>query len=102
MTLLEITLAVMSKSWRSTGKLAGPEPKTLTGKVTFKMLPLPAKVVKDGASIKTQLGTILVGSFTTLNPETKAILAATSSMASFRRSVYATRPPVGVVCPEVA
>ena len=101
-TLLEMTLAVMSSNWRSTGNPAGPEPRTLMGKETFRMLPLPANVVNDGASTKTQLGTILVASVTTLIPATVAIFDATSSMASLRRSVKATTPPGGVRCPRVA
>jgi hypothetical protein len=81
------TAAAMLSNWRRTGKPAGPEPITFTGKFILSTLPLPANISKDGASIKAQLAMSFVGSFTTRKPVTVVSSAVRSSRPSFRQSV---------------
>jgi hypothetical protein len=92
------TVAVICKISRKTGKPAGPVPMILIGKSIRTMLPLPAVVVKLGACMKTQFGTIRVGSVITRNDVIAVSVADRSSMPSFSRSVYGAgirQPQVG-------
>ena len=83
MTIIALvcTKAATLKMARNTGKPAGPEPIIFIGNVICTTLPLPACVDQLGASIKTQFGTIFVGSLTTRKPVTAVNEAVTSSMA---------------------
>jgi hypothetical protein len=82
------TLATMPRMERKIGNPAGPDPITLIGNSSRITLPLPAIVVKLGASMNTQLGTIFVASFTTREPR--------HSGQACRQIVYGFVEQVGV------